>query len=251
VVDLLRQITEGTRLLFRLVGRSEWARFGVAADGASNKHPLRRSAIRWYNDCDVAKEIIEVFGFTKVKDFCKRARPVQNEVDGADADDDWAQELAALDRKLISFVDTEENGFKLNLELLLLVHYGKELHSACYDLEGDGPLLPYVHGHLRSVRAVLNVELAGNDLLPDVQGFIDNDLTAVNQRQGWIEWCKERIKPARVYLAKQELKQGGSAHRRSRRALPSMALLGAQHRAAGTPGALGAVVTSRNYRSTH
>lgn len=117
--------------------------------------PITRSTIRWFNDRDVAVQVLDTFGFEKVQRFCVRGRPLRH--DEEEDNDEWATELAALDKKLLDFFSTADAAFKLHIELLVLKHYGEPIHEACYHLEGDAPLLPYAAGHLEHVRVSLNV----------------------------------------------------------------------------------------------
>jgi hypothetical protein len=168
--------------------------------------PQTRSAIRWFNDHEIAIEMVEVFTFEKVMRFCSRHRRLQA-VDPDEILDEYQKELAALDSKLHGFFTNPDSSFKLQVELVLLVHYGRPLASACYSLEGDGPTLPLVQQHLLRSRLKLrcprlneNVELdAAVVLLLQDQGSRDDLPT-------WIAWCWDRIRPAYEYLARQEMK---------------------------------------------
>ena len=99
---------------------------------------------------------MEEFTFEKVKRFCTRARRRQRVDDDDEEEDDFARKLAALDSKLIDFFSTEDASFKLETELLIFVSYGRPLAQACYFLEGDRPLLPYVEESLRRCRLALS-----------------------------------------------------------------------------------------------
>lgn len=142
--------------LISLQGKVDWATFEVVAGASRNNQPRTRSVIRWYNDHEICAEILEDFSFEKVKRFCMRPRALSRADDEAAGEDDWADELAALDSKLVSFFPNDDAAFKLELELSLLLHYGRPLAQACYFLEGDRPLLPYLDGHLRHCRRVLS-----------------------------------------------------------------------------------------------
>jgi hypothetical protein len=181
------------------------------------KLPLTRSAIRWYNDFEVGVEITLVFTFESVRLFCRRDRRFRVVAD--DDDDDYFQkELAALDKKLSDFFDTEDSGFKLELELLLFCQYGRPLAQACYLLEGDGPTLPYVAQHLTRCQQHLNPSTAvplssfgrltsplDTPLDAKVLSFLQERVDEA-QIPNWTAWCRERINPAHVYMARQEVK---------------------------------------------
>jgi hypothetical protein len=134
-------------------GKTEWANFQTE-NGIRNKLPNTRSVIRWYNDHEICCEILDVFGFTKVRDFCIRHRQIA--VADDDEDDQFRAELLKLDAKLRDFFVDQDKIFKLEVELMLMKHYGRPLAQACYHLEGDDALLPYVESHFNVIRSKFN-----------------------------------------------------------------------------------------------
>lgn len=137
-------------------GKYEWRGF-EAQGGPLNKTPLTRSAVRWFNDYEIAAQILNEFTFVKVARFCTRARTVRaRRADVEDDEDDFHEQLARLDQKLKDFFNTPLAAFELELQLLVLVQYGRPLVHACYFLESDAPVLPYVDEHLSRCRTKLS-----------------------------------------------------------------------------------------------
>jgi hypothetical protein len=158
-----------------------------------------------------------------VKFFCCRQRAAAHRPVGADADDDdedFHLKIGKLDAKLQAFFSSPLSAFNLEFELKTLVVYGRALADACYFLEKDLPVLPFVDEHLTRCRTKLSSGSLSTSPPDSSETQIDRALhewVAVHAqedpgqrgRDQLEQETRRHLQPARQYLLGQEAKYIG------------------------------------------
>lgn len=106
------------------------------------------SGVRWYNEYEIAAQLLDTFGFDLVVRFVKRQKPPGAEEEAASP----TGYLATL-QALVPDVD---HTFGLQMQMTAFKEVSEPLAKSCYFLEGNSVLLPYVAGVLRRIRTVLD-----------------------------------------------------------------------------------------------
>jgi len=114
--------------------------------------------------------------------------------------------MRKLEKSLAELVKTRDTQFQLLFELTVMVHYGRPLAKACYFLEGDDVLLPYLDEHLRFCRRKLATDAP---LDPHVITLIE--MASPERRPQWTKFARMAIRPAHDYLINQDVKHGSNA----------------------------------------
>jgi hypothetical protein len=121
-------------------------------------------------------------------------------------DDDYHAKLSKLDSKLKGLFPDQDAIFKTEMELLIMVHYGRPLAEACKFLEGDYVTLPFVEHHWRKIQRTLSFGTNDTVALDEKIMAHLRDHVRETEIPHWVQWCRDRIKPAMDYFTTQEVK---------------------------------------------